>query len=354
MKNKIFILTIILTLIMTSVSFAHSGRTDSSGGHRDNKNKSGLGSYHYHCGGYPAHLHKNGVCPYSSSSNKNNNTGNNTSKRPSTSTQNTIEVKKQEAAKKGYNDGYEVGYQTKNSSDCYYSGDYKTTYDTNYSKGYEEGASKLKKDIEEVKTIAYQKGLNGEELNHTYTHEALKIAYEESYENGYNEYIEIEKEKYKKQGKEDGQKDNQKQVFSDDINKEFVDAYNLAYESEQEILCSNYKNSGFKDAIQSIDSKASNLKKAKFAGWYKEGYEKGCTELKQAKTDAYNQGYNKEEFSVAQNMELVSAELEEHYNKGLEKRKSEDSKTATNVGIGAVIASGAGFLFYRNKKKKIS
>lgn len=26
---------------------AHSGRTDSSGGHKDNKNKSGLGSYHY-------------------------------------------------------------------------------------------------------------------------------------------------------------------------------------------------------------------------------------------------------------------------------------------------------------------
>lgn len=43
---------------------AHSGRTDSSGGHHDYKNKSGLGSYHYHCGGYPAHLHPNGVCPY--------------------------------------------------------------------------------------------------------------------------------------------------------------------------------------------------------------------------------------------------------------------------------------------------
>lgn len=45
-------------------AFAHSGRTDSDGGHRDNKNKSGLGSYHYHCGGHPAHLHENGVCPY--------------------------------------------------------------------------------------------------------------------------------------------------------------------------------------------------------------------------------------------------------------------------------------------------
>ncbi len=46
---------------------AHSGRTDSSGGHKDNKNKSGLGNYHYHCGGHPPHLHKSGVCPYDSS-----------------------------------------------------------------------------------------------------------------------------------------------------------------------------------------------------------------------------------------------------------------------------------------------
>ena len=46
------------------LSLAHSGRTDSNGGHRDNKNKSGLGYYHYHCGGYPPHLHTDGVCPY--------------------------------------------------------------------------------------------------------------------------------------------------------------------------------------------------------------------------------------------------------------------------------------------------
>lgn len=47
---------------------AHPGRTDSNGGHRDTKNKSGLGSYHYHCGGHPAHLHPNGVCPYAGGS----------------------------------------------------------------------------------------------------------------------------------------------------------------------------------------------------------------------------------------------------------------------------------------------
>ncbi len=65
--KKIAIMFMCLVLLLPYNAAAHSGRTDSSGGHRDNKNVSGLGSYHYHCGGYPAHLHKNGVCPYSSS-----------------------------------------------------------------------------------------------------------------------------------------------------------------------------------------------------------------------------------------------------------------------------------------------
>ncbi|MEY8336729.1 YHYH domain-containing protein [Lachnospiraceae bacterium 62-35] len=58
---------------------AHSGRTDSQGGHKDNKNKSGLGSYHYHCGGYPAHLHTNGVCPYAGGYGNSDTAGNNSS-----------------------------------------------------------------------------------------------------------------------------------------------------------------------------------------------------------------------------------------------------------------------------------
>ena len=60
----------ILSVAMCNITFAHSGRTDSKGGHKDKNNVSGLGSYHYHCGGYPAHLHTNGVCPYSSKTSK--------------------------------------------------------------------------------------------------------------------------------------------------------------------------------------------------------------------------------------------------------------------------------------------
>ncbi|MFQ8660559.1 MAG: Ig-like domain-containing protein [Clostridia bacterium] len=71
-KNKVKIISILLialSIILIGVNvYGHSGRTDSRGGHKDNQNKSGLGSYHYHCGGHPAHLHTNGVCPYSPSS----------------------------------------------------------------------------------------------------------------------------------------------------------------------------------------------------------------------------------------------------------------------------------------------
>lgn len=79
------IVSLAMALFMcTSSAYGHSGRTDSSGGHKDNKNVSGLGPYHYHCGGYPAHLHTNGVCPYSSSSNNSSSSSNSNSK-PSSS-----------------------------------------------------------------------------------------------------------------------------------------------------------------------------------------------------------------------------------------------------------------------------
>lgn len=69
-SKKVFSAVIfsVLLVLCISVMFAsaHGGKTDSRGGHRDKNNVSGLGSYHYHCGGYPAHLHPNGVCPYAS------------------------------------------------------------------------------------------------------------------------------------------------------------------------------------------------------------------------------------------------------------------------------------------------
>lgn len=61
--NIILVAICICTSLQIDI-FAHKGRTDQHGGHRDIENASGLGYYHYHCGGYPPHLHNDGICPY--------------------------------------------------------------------------------------------------------------------------------------------------------------------------------------------------------------------------------------------------------------------------------------------------
>lgn len=45
--------------LLPLTAFAHSGRTDSRGGHYDYQ----MGLYHYHHG-FPAHGHPDGVCPF--------------------------------------------------------------------------------------------------------------------------------------------------------------------------------------------------------------------------------------------------------------------------------------------------
>lgn len=57
--RKFLAVLLCLTLVLPTAVFAHSGRTDANGGHRDEEN----GDYHYHHG-YEAHYHPGGVCPY--------------------------------------------------------------------------------------------------------------------------------------------------------------------------------------------------------------------------------------------------------------------------------------------------
>ena len=92
-KRIITLFTMMIMLVAFPLNaFAHSGRTDSNGGHRDNKNKSGLGYYHYHCGGYPAHLHEDGVCPYDSSSKTNNKSNSNSSNKNNSTPKDKITI----------------------------------------------------------------------------------------------------------------------------------------------------------------------------------------------------------------------------------------------------------------------
>lgn len=62
MGRRIAVLIVALLLIICSSAWAHSGRTDSQGGHYNHS----TGEYHFHHG-YPEHQHPGGVCPYATS-----------------------------------------------------------------------------------------------------------------------------------------------------------------------------------------------------------------------------------------------------------------------------------------------
>lgn len=131
MRNKKLLLKISLLLIICFAcifnALAHSGRTDANGGHRDNNNKSGLGWYHYHCGGYPAHLHSNGYCPYKTYS----------SGYSSTSSNDKYDEGYEDGYDEGHDDGCQEGYD-EGHSDGYYEG-HSDGYDKGYDKGYYDG-----------------------------------------------------------------------------------------------------------------------------------------------------------------------------------------------------------------------
>lgn len=60
--RNIFLFVLSFSIIiglLSTIAYAHSGKTDEYGGHYDNS----TGEYHYHHG-YPAHQHTNGICPY--------------------------------------------------------------------------------------------------------------------------------------------------------------------------------------------------------------------------------------------------------------------------------------------------
>ena len=62
----LLILSLVVIILQPLSVYAHSGDTDSSGGHYDHE----YGGYHYHCGGHSAHSHPGGICPYDGPVNK--------------------------------------------------------------------------------------------------------------------------------------------------------------------------------------------------------------------------------------------------------------------------------------------
>ena len=174
--KKLITFTLITTFLITPLSTnAHSGRTDSNGGHKDKNNVSGLGPYHYHCGGYPAHLHTDGVCPYKSTSSTTSTSNSSTASNSSTSSSNNAALEAQKAAEleaqrienakneertKGYNQGYEDGYNEKDNNPSSYQSSYQSNFNEGYNEGFKKGSETLENEKAEILQLATNNGNN--------------------------------------------------------------------------------------------------------------------------------------------------------------------------------------------------
>lgn len=342
-KNKLAKIIMVLSLaLMTSVSpvDAHSGRTDSSGGHRDNKNKSGLGSYHYHHG-YGPHLHTNG-CPYSST------TTNSDGGRSSSSVDHEAQQKKaqeqeqEEVKSKGYNSGYNDGYIGKTSG-SYYSGSYSELYQSRYDEGYTQGREKLEKEKEELNTKGYELGLTGSKINlSNYTNEELKAAYNYGYEKGIIEYKNIKTEKYRTLGLEDGKADKQNLDIPKE-DEEFSLEYEKSYKSGQDILSKTYEDKGYNDAFTNSQYKSPGYQRDKYNQWHKQGFDKAIEDIKRVKKLGYDDGYSRNEKNVPNGLERAESMYLQEYKKG----EAVADKEARDGAVGFSSVASIGWILRR-------
>jgi hypothetical protein len=337
----------VLILLCFSVSHsvaAHSGRTDSNGGHNCSPKSVSKGlctGYHYHNGG--------------GSSSSSSNSSNSTSAETKSAAQ-IAQEEKQLGEKEGYAIGVDAGYEgQKNDSHSSGSEAYQEGYKIGYEKGYAEGLAKLeeeKKKLEEAKKVAkqsgYEQGLDQDDISIPDEYKentSLKIAYESGFKKGVSERDEANKEKYMAQGIEDGISDTLNEPK--DVKDIYLEAYNQGYEEGRVELKESYVKQGYEAAFTMLAYGSPDLSNDKYIEWYKEGFESN-TDIVSIQNVAYNMGLNGEELIIPEEYSKAQLLYEYYYDLGNQQRKEDNRKTAGFFGAGMV--AWLGRRFYVAKK----
>lgn len=342
MGKKIIVALLLTMFLMTQIVFAHGGRTDSNGGHRDNKNTSGLGSYHYHCGEYPAHLHNNGVCPYSNEA---------SSESEPSYVIDTSEAEKEEARDSGYSAGYEAGLNGNSFNDAN-SSNYSSEYKSGYSNGYEKGKSELDSKIKNAYNEGYDVGYNGGSENNTYIVQVIKDSYSKGYREGLKVYIKENKAKYLQMAEEDASTFEMR-ILESSVPSELRKVYNEAFNSKTSELKKIAYDEGYIQALSMKGLEISKFKSDEEVASYNEGYNIGKKNLEEENNYAYECGYSEKEYSVPENLVVAENILLSSYNKGVETINQEKAKQYKVImaGVGVLIVAGiTGGVIIKKKK----
>ncbi|WP_257349797.1 YHYH domain-containing protein [Pseudalkalibacillus decolorationis] len=405
MRKLLLLFAFFLIFSISDIAEAHSGRTDSRGGHNCSAKSQAKGlctGYHYHNGGGDTSSGGTLGTTTTQSSDKDcsdfssyeevvnywNSKGYSKTNDPErldgfgnkvddgipceppngydTSQINGSpeQIAEQNAAKdkaQGKEDGYAKGLQDgymekeKNSTPSKGSEAYKKGYGTNYIKGYEEGHEKIEAEKKQAVEEGYAIGKETDELkvpSKYNENNILKSAFESGFKRAINEKVKAKKEEYKAMGYKNG-KDDVKDALKD-VEEDYLKAYQEGYEKGQKELKQSYFDKGYQAAFTILKYKKPNFNKENYINWYKEGFESNKEVIK-IQEMAYNMGLSGKELEIPEKYIASEEIFNHHYDLGAKvyEEKEREETVQTTVGFGVLLAGWLGRRFYVAKKMVI-
>ncbi|QNF29646.1 YHYH domain-containing protein [Metabacillus elymi] len=405
MKRFTILLVLLSLFSFQNIAEAHSGRTDSSGGHNcsDKSKAKGL------CTGY--HKHNGGSDSSSSSSSSSSGTsattqswdkdcsdfssyeevveywnskgysktndpekldgwgnavddgipceapsGYDTSKINGSEAQ-LAKVTAEKDSAKGESEGYTVGLNDGSNGkgenlNITGSEAYVESYKDSYQKGYEEGLQKFESEKKKANEAGLALGSKQDKLVVPEVYqkkEQLRTAFEEGFNKGVATRDEAKKKEFEDKGYKNGLED--KHDEPKDVKEIYIDAYTVGYKKGQAELKEKYIKEGYDGALTMLEYKAPDYENEKYIEWYKEGFESN-KEIKSIQEAAYNQGLSGEKYSVPKTYTKSEVIYKHYYDQGYEDYETEKKEdTATTAGgLGVIILGWLARRFYVAKK----
>lgn len=249
----------------------------------------------------------------------------------------TAEADTAKGEKDGYIAGVEAGYQGGSStpsvdgSDAYVEG-----HNAEYEKGYKIGANKLASEKTEAENSGYDLGRKQNELTVPTTYqknEFLKASFENGFEKGAKERKAMEIERLTNLGYQDGKKDVSNPPKA--LPESHMNAYQKGYEKAQGELKETYMKQGYVAAFTMLQYKEPDIKNEKFMEWHKEGFQTN-KEIQKIADEAYESGNNGEEYVLPGKYEKAEVIYLHHYERGYKQYEQDmedakDGMTATGI-----------------------
>jgi hypothetical protein len=400
MKKWSYLLALILVFSLHNNAEAHSGRTDSSGGHNCSPKSISKGlctGYHYHNGGgstntapapakpvynpkvyydsgYHAGYDKGHEMGYKKDSSilSSNESNSDYVEGWSAGYQKGLEdglakINKEEQDAKDKKDGNEQGKKDgatsfsdgKNNNDFTYASGSSELYISSYKEAFA-SSWQLTKSSKESYDKGYEQGLSQDEIviPINFQTDILKPEYENGHKAGVEERDKNEMAKYEKEGQTLGYEVKELAVNADIKKEIYIEAFKKGYEDglqkrEQEVV-----KEGYNFAFKQMKFESSPYEgKEHFSEWFKKGYDSNDIAV-EIKTKAIELGKENKEYTIPKKYKVnddAIALYDKFFLKGQKIQEEIDRKnrntlmTASVIGVPAV---GGGIYFWKRKGKK--